>query len=338
MFPAFLLIGVEMLFSRQQRTDDKNLTGYLFGTLPSDETERLDELSVVDDDFAARLDAVENDLVDAYVRGELAGDTLEKFQTRYLSSPKRREKVKFAETLCSFADSTSSTASRVPPKPISDRTASSLWPALLPFPRWAFAGALAILLVTTFLLVDNIALRRQTSQAEADRKVLQQREHDLQARLDEQHASDAVTASELEQVRKSLAQLEQNSASRQPRSAVSSFPVSVVAFVLSPQLRGGAKIADLSLPRGTTRVDLRLELEANDFPQYHAALKALKTGQIVWHSGELKAEIKGQDSTVRISLPANLLKHEAYLLEITGSQPKGAAEFVSSYVFRIGSN
>ena len=322
-----------MLFSSQHRVNDKTLRRYLLGALPPDETERLDERSIANDDFAARLSAVENDLVDAYVQGELSGDTLESFRTSYLSSPQRREKVTFAQSLYSFAGGTLPAGSEfVPAKPV------SLWPALAVFPRWAFAGALAMLLAAGFLFVENLGLRNQVKQARADRQVLQQREHDLQARLDEQHASDAVTANELEQVRKSLAQLEQNSASRQPRSALSSFPVSVAAFVLSPQLRGGAKIADLSLPGGTTRVDLRLELEANDFPQYHVALKALKTGQIVWHSGELKAETKGQDSTVRISLPANLLKHEAYLLEITGSQPKGAAEFVSSYVFRIGSN
>jgi hypothetical protein len=322
-----------MLFPSQHRVNDKTLRRYLLGALPPDETERLDDLSIANDDFAARLSAVENDLVDAYVQGELSGDTLERFRTSYQSSPLRREKVTFAQSLYSAAGGATPTGSEfVPAKP------GSLWPAFAVFPRWAFAGALAILLAAGFLLVENLGLRNQLNQATADRQVLEQREHDLQATLDQQHASDAVTANELEQVRKSLAQLEQNSAARQPQSALSSFPVSVVAFVLSPQLRGGAKIAELSLPRGTTRVDLRLELEANDFPQYHGALKALKTGQIVWHSGELKAETKGQDSTVRISLPANLLKQEAYLLEITGSQPKGAAEFVSSYVFRIGSN
>jgi hypothetical protein len=50
-----------MLFSRQQRVDDDTLKGYLFGQLPPEETERLDELSVVDDEFAARLDTVERE-------------------------------------------------------------------------------------------------------------------------------------------------------------------------------------------------------------------------------------------------------------------------------------
>jgi hypothetical protein len=45
----------------------------MVGALPDDETERLDELSITDPSFADRLNAVEYDLVDSYVRGEALG-------------------------------------------------------------------------------------------------------------------------------------------------------------------------------------------------------------------------------------------------------------------------
>jgi hypothetical protein len=41
------------------------------------ETERFDELSFIDDDFAEQLTVVENELIDNYVRGELSGEKLE---------------------------------------------------------------------------------------------------------------------------------------------------------------------------------------------------------------------------------------------------------------------
>ena len=82
--------------------DDRLLTQYLLRALPEEETERLDELSIADDDFAARLSSAENDLVDAYVRGELPPEESARFRSAYLSSPKRRDKVKFAETFLSF--------------------------------------------------------------------------------------------------------------------------------------------------------------------------------------------------------------------------------------------
>ena len=75
--------------------DDRLMIDYLIGALPDQEIERLDELSIADDQFAARLTAAENDLVDAYVRGQLSGNTLASFRTRYLSSPAKREKAEF---------------------------------------------------------------------------------------------------------------------------------------------------------------------------------------------------------------------------------------------------
>src|SRR5215475_10682680 len=79
--------------------DDQLLTRYLLGMLPTEETERLDELSIADEEIAARLSAVEYDLVDAYVRGEIRGEGLARFESFYLSSAKRREKVQFARAL-----------------------------------------------------------------------------------------------------------------------------------------------------------------------------------------------------------------------------------------------
>jgi anti-sigma-K factor RskA len=79
--------------------DDGRLTRYLLGTLPEEEREHLDELSIVDDDVALRLRVTEDELIDAYVRGELNGSTLERFEAEYLSTPERRSRVQFAQTL-----------------------------------------------------------------------------------------------------------------------------------------------------------------------------------------------------------------------------------------------
>jgi hypothetical protein len=72
------------------------LVHYLLGLLPEEDAERLDELSIADDDVASRLCATENDLIEAYVRGTLAGDTLQRFESFYLASPRRHEKVMIA--------------------------------------------------------------------------------------------------------------------------------------------------------------------------------------------------------------------------------------------------
>jgi len=78
---------------RETGTSDERLVRYLLGLLPPAETERLDEASIADDDTAARLRAVEYDLVDAYARGALPPAKRSAFASRYLASPRRRGQV-----------------------------------------------------------------------------------------------------------------------------------------------------------------------------------------------------------------------------------------------------
>src|SRR5882724_10066306 len=78
-------------------------TQYLLGTLPEVERERLDELSVTSQEFAESLSASEKDLIDAYAQGELSGTILAEFESHYLASPIRRERVEFAEAFQVFA-------------------------------------------------------------------------------------------------------------------------------------------------------------------------------------------------------------------------------------------
>lgn len=84
--------------------DDRVFVHYLLGLLPEEDAERLDELCVADDNVASRLCAVENDLVDAYIRGTLAEDALKRFESFYLASPRRREKVMVARGLLRIVD------------------------------------------------------------------------------------------------------------------------------------------------------------------------------------------------------------------------------------------
>ena len=78
------------------KLDDEELIQYVLGLLPDEATERLDEASIADDEVAAQLRSVETDLVDSYVRGQLVGATLERFESYYLMSPRRRESVREA--------------------------------------------------------------------------------------------------------------------------------------------------------------------------------------------------------------------------------------------------
>ena len=66
---------------RKSQLDDQQLVRYLLRLLPDEEADRLDEMSIADEETVWRLRVAENDLVDGYVSGALTGETLERFES-----------------------------------------------------------------------------------------------------------------------------------------------------------------------------------------------------------------------------------------------------------------
>ena len=141
---------------------DERLIEYLLGS-SNDGTELLDERGIADDAIAGRLTALENDLLDAYVRGELPQATRERFRAHYLASEHRQEKVRFAEALARLdvrPRATSSSTREASGKTLA-RRAERLWPGWLRLPgfmpQWS-AAALAIVVVAAvgYMLWDSV--------------------------------------------------------------------------------------------------------------------------------------------------------------------------------------
>lgn len=278
--------------------DDSVLVRYLVGSLPDAEAERLDELSVADDEFALRLSAVEHDLVDAYVNGELSGDSLDRFRSHYLASPAGREKVAFAEALRTYQTPTAAAPRRA-------------------IPLWGLAAAAALFLAAAgYLLVEDLRLRHQVTEARAARAALEERAQQLQRQLDQQRAAAAETPAAPPAV------------PSQPRSPT------LVSLVLVPTTRGAGDVPTLIIPAGTDTVSLRLELEADAFPRYRAAITDPSTDRIVFKEERLRAAPADGAKSLTLRFPAALLKPQVYTVDVSGIPARGAAELVGSYSFR----
>lgn len=318
-----------MSLTDMQEFDDQFLVRYLLGSLPHEEAERLDELSVTTEEVALRLDAVENDLVDAYVRGELSGETLDRFKSHYLSSTRRHEKVRFAEALLEFENKSAPAEIAPAMSHAGSITSEAPWhlssrwkffTAPLSIPRWSLAGiTLVMLLVGSLLLINNLRLRKQVTEAEADLAVFDGREQQLQTQLTEQQSANASTLKELEQVRESQMNLDQ---------------LRTISMLLPPPTRGTILTPTVSVPAGTDLVVLILELESEDFPAYRAELKDPVTHHLIWRSGILKSAPGGEHKGISIGFRASVLKPKNYVVEVTGVPLRGAPEFISTYPFR----
>jgi hypothetical protein len=320
--------------------NNQTSTEYLLGALPEAETERLDELSITDDEFAESLQAAETDLVDAYVLGELTGADLERFKTHYLASPLRREKVEFAKVFQSFGEQELAGAAAKPGRTAAARRSwfAALGAFIAPRPvlQWGLAAAaLAMLILGSLLTVENIRLRQQMSQTAARRDLLMQREQDLQKELENQRALNSQTEQELARVRDERKRLEQELKQTQAGAKPSPSEGTIVSLLLTPPLRGAGQLPTLSLRPNTNEVAAQLQLEAADYSVYRVALIDPANNQTLWRSGTLRPRIQGARKAIAVSFRAGLLKPQNYVLQVSGVPAGGSAEIVGDYPFRV---
>jgi hypothetical protein len=316
--------------------NEQIITRYLLGTLSEVETERLDELSITDDEFAGTLNIAEKELVDAYVQGELSEADLARFKSHYLASPLRRDRVDFAKAFQVFGER-SAGPSVVP----LERRASSatkagwfsgLFTSSRPVMQWGMAlVALIFVVAGALLLFQNIRLRQQINQTQARHNELQQREQDLQKQIENQRTATAVAEQELARVREERERLE-----KQLRSRKSELPEQAIAsIILTPQLRGTGQMKLVTLPPGSERVAMELQLEPNDYSTYSVALIDQSGGQVLWRSGRTKAAGTSGRKSLSVGFRAALLRAGTYRMQVSGVSSAGASEVVGEYPFRV---
>ena len=290
------------------RPDDDVLVDYLLGTLSVEETERVDELSVADDQVASRLQAVESDLVDAYVAGRLPGGRLERFTSHYLSSPERGARVELAAALRTRA------------------TRGATVPAARAFgdrrflPRWALAAAALVAAVgMAYFAIENNRLRDQVSQSNTTRVSEHQTVEGLRADLARERSAQESMRNEIDRLRK----------------AEPSGRSSIQALVLMPLRRGAVDVSTVSVRRGGGHLALSLRLEENNFPRYQATLRESATRKTVWQSASIAARSANANEMLAVEVPAELLRSANYTVELSGSRENDVVVFVSSYAFRV---
>ncbi|HEX3085904.1 MAG TPA: hypothetical protein VHP99_15325 [Pyrinomonadaceae bacterium] len=317
------------------------ITEYLLGSLPEVEMERLDELSVTSPEFAEVLSVSEKDLIDAYVQGELSGTILAQFESHYLASPFRRERVAFAEAFQVFtkkqsviADSSIRAPADFNRQRKSGRLSTlSIFGSQHPALNWGLAAAAVIFIAAgAFLLLQNARLRQQMTLDQADRDELQQREMQLQKELDQQRAGNMAIERELAQLREERARMDEKlrKSGQLPASGTA-----IVSFVLTPQLRGAGQDQTVSIPAKTVRVTMQLNLEPNDYQTFAVVLLDQSNHQELWHSSKVKASLKGNDRTLSVTFSADLLKPQGYALRVSGISANGKSEVLSDYPFKV---
>lgn len=286
---------------RQDAAHDDELIRYLLGELPEDDEERLDEQSVVDDEFASRLRLVEDDLVDAYTRGALTAERKRRFEAFYLASPRRRDKVAFARRLQQAVEGDMAQAAPSGATP----SRRNRW---IP---WALAAAVALCLGTG-ALVQHARVQAALT--------------DARQRLGAADRQLAAVSSELAAQRRAAATAQQSLTQAQTAP-----PLVAVTLVLTPQTRGSAAAPVIAVAAASRTVPLALRVEDARAAPFSVELRDPGSNRIIWRSAPLAADHGSPATLVGVALPAALLKSQHYAIDLYTTQP--GRDFVDSYTF-----
>jgi hypothetical protein len=265
------------------------------------------------------------------VRGELPAEEASRFKSAYLSSPRRREKVRFAATLVTLEQRAANQAVVVRPEAgraekkhesagkrffgnwFGTSRRASTWFAA----QWGLAGAALLLLVASgYLLNSDRELRQEVKRAESDRATLVQQLGQLQHQI-------AITAAA-------------NPANQgtHDTSPLSLDHLRVAVFVLGPSLRGAVALPTVSWSANTDLVVLKLELESSEFSNYRVTIQDPSSRHTAWQNNALKPASDGNRRVLSIAFPPSVLKSGNYVVQLEGVRANGATELVSSYPFR----
>src|SRR5215813_8474675 len=166
---------------------------YLLGDLPEEAQIQVEDRAFSDPSYLRIIEAVEADLIDAYVRGEMAAQERQQFENRFLVSPQRRKKVDFARALARVASESRPVLAEVE-KERSAATRYSWWEAFAEFlrgrsPAFQFGMAALVLILAglvSWQVVQTARLRGNLNHLEAERRLQQQREETLQTALNQE--------------------------------------------------------------------------------------------------------------------------------------------------------
>jgi hypothetical protein len=294
--------------------DEILLVKYLLGDLSQEEQVQIEDRAFADPDYLVLLQAVEVDLIDAYVNGELSPAERRGFERQFLVSPDRRRKVAFARDLARVA--AEAKAFEVSPAP-----RLSAWQSLLRAvrgwnPAFQFAAGLAAVLFAvgiSWLSVENIKMRSRITGLET-------RTDELRHQLDQEQARSGNLTAQIQQ---------QGTASRGPAPLAAS-------LVLLPGLsRAETRREQLVLNPGTEIAHIEVQLEArDDYPRFRAELRTL-SGTEVLSLGSLSRRRVTAGYAVSFDVPATALSADQYELALKGVLNDQTVQDVGYYYFSV---
>lgn len=319
----------------QELNNEKTMVRYLLGELPAQEGAQLEERCLSDDEFFEQMLAVENELIDNYLRGRLSSSEKERFERHFLASPQQREKVDFARTLLHAINQMPPASASAPTRQPS--RLHTWWETLRDFFRvnnfgvglaWV-AAMLVIAVGAIWFARETSRLRERLTQSQEQQAALKRREQELQQQIAAARGDSEQLKGELERTRQQLEQLQaEANKPQQPALGLATFTLSLGAG----RAIGEAKVLDI--PANAAAVRLRVFLEIDEYPRYSAVLRTLD-GKEIWQQSSLRSRSIGQAKAILLNIPAARFSNGDYLLTLNGIVPSGEGTTAGETYFTV---
>lgn len=304
--------------------DDRLINRYLLGELSEDEQSRVEERLFADSLFFWKIESACNELIDDYLRGTLAGHERQRFETYFITSPSRRQRVESVRMLNQAIDNINATAA-------DQTTQRSQSLGHFPKIKLLLAAALVIAAAGAWLVTETIRLRHRLEQVETERRTLEQREETLRQQTETERATREQIASQLQREQDERARLEQQLAAiRETQRFAQAAPLIASLTLVPISVRDPTRMTKLVIGARTGRVRLRVNFDGQAYASYRAILQTVEGAQI-WQ----KAGLKASGKTILLDIPASLLAEADYLLTLIGVPAQGQSEEVGKYSFRV---
>lgn len=334
-------LSASLLFSQtgiaDQEALDARLRRYLLcdQTLTPEDIAQIEESLIEDERYFDRMLLVENELIEDYLRGALAAQEEQRFNTHFLVTPERREKLRYLRALAV------PTPVAPPDKVVQTASApatSSGWQSLFAFmrpPNLLTTAAAAT--VVLFLIFGAILwLTRQASRHEPLLTEDPTRRATQNTSLSPSPSPTAATTSP------APARPPQHERSLRPGGSVRPAPSKptqpasppTVFALVSGVLRGSGVGTEKRIEPGSKTVELNLRLDLEGHYDDFRIIVEDSDGREVARRSRLKMLTKGGLPTVVASFPSTLFKPDDYTV-ILGGKTDGEYRDVDRYSFRI---
>lgn len=341
--------------------DDLVIKRYLIGDLQQEEQLAIEERLFLDGQYFQTLQAIEDDLIDDYLYGELPPDERSKFEKHFLSTPERHEALKIAEALkhylvtSTLAESNSS-ASALPSRPAPKATCLQSWRVYYSGWRLRFAAAAALFLVTTcalWMLFHALQTNNHPEQIQAGRSPVPQGQGEARSlaqnpqpepnpQSDRASLPQQNQATQKREKPESVPQRElaktvagNNQAGKTAPSVKRPPSPHIYSFILVP---GGANRGDGDInkvERHSDFVKLQLILLGGaDFLAYHAKLFTDVNRPVRNWTG-LKPTMGESGKSVSIKVLTKLLSEQSYQIKLSGDSASGDSRDIATYYFHV---